>query len=98
MSAGKAVPAYGRGPQLRQRQAKAWDASPLRQSNARDASPLRRSKVASPADELVPRRQSHQPSHVKVFRHRRSNVEEAEDKKVCELPHHVRPELAELGE
>ena len=87
MSAGKAVPAYGRGPQLRQRQAK-----------ARDASPLRRSKVASPADELVPRRQSHQPSHVKVFRPRRSNVEEAEDKKVCELPHHVCPELAELGE
>jgi len=54
--------------------------------------------VASPADELVPRRQSHQPSHVKVFRHRRSNVEEVKDKKVCELPHHVRPELAELGE
>ena len=87
MSAGKVAPAYGRGPQLRQRRAK-----------ARDASQLRRSKVASPADELVPRRQSHQPSHVKVFRHRRSNVEEAEDKKVCELPHHVRPEQAELGE
>ena len=87
MSAGKAVPAYGRGPQLRQHQAK-----------APDASRLRRSKVASPADELVPRRQSHQPSHVKVFRPRRLNVEEAEGKKVCELPHHVRPELAELGE
>jgi len=26
------------------------------------------------------------------------NVEQAEDKKVCELPHHVCPELAELGE
>jgi len=25
-------------------------------------------------------------------------VEEVKDKKVCELPHHVRPELAELGE
>jgi len=87
VSAGKAVPAYGRGPQLRQRQAK-----------ARDASPLRRSKVASPADELVPRRQSRQPSHVKVFRPRRWNVEQAEDKKVCELPHHVCPELAELGD
>jgi len=26
------------------------------------------------------------------------NVEEAENKKGCELPHHVRPELAEPGE